>query len=227
MKKRLLCLSVLLGGMILSSLSTVSASETQSDLFVGYSENEKVLEMPNGGYLIGEAELVDANSFNELTQDYDIVYESYNSKTDPNAITVAEAKEDILEEIANNENAVESRHGGSNIPDITKNTVVLKNNGSYLSTNFSGSGWQFSRYAFLSESSTGDYLLWSAIIDSGIVGSANQAIETKRASEQGVIQVQGTAIYPGVPQYVTRGRNPMIFYSYNPAANSQFKVENR
>lgn len=41
MKKRLLCLSVLLGGMILSSVSTVSASETQSDLFVGYSENEK------------------------------------------------------------------------------------------------------------------------------------------------------------------------------------------
>ena len=235
MKKRLLCLSVLLGGMILSSVSTVSASEmqydssseAQYDLFTGYSEDEKVLELPNGGYLIGEAELVDATSFNELTQDYDIVYESYNSKTDPNAITVSEAKEDILEELANNENAVEPRHGGSNIPDITKNTIILKNNGSYSSTNFYGSGWQFSRYAFLSESSTGDYLLWSAIIDSGVVGSANQAIETKQASDQGIIQAQGTAVYPGAPQYVTRGRNPMIFYSYNPAANSQFKVENR
>lgn len=227
MKKRLLCLSVLLGGMILSSVSTVSASETQYDLFVGYSENEKVLEMPNGGYLFGEAELVDATSFNELTQDYDIVYESYNSKTDPKAITVAEAKEDILEEIASNENAVESRHGGSNIPDITKSTIVLKNKASYSSTNFSGSGWQFSRYAFLSEASTGDYLLWNAIIDSGIVGSANQAIETKQASNQGVIQAQGTAVYPGTPQYVTRGRNPMIFYSYNPATNSRFRVENK
>lgn len=90
MKKRLLCLSVLLGGMILSSVSTASASDTQYDsafeaqydLFAGYSEDEKVLELPNGGYLIGEAELVDATSFNELTQEYDIVYESYNSKTD-------------------------------------------------------------------------------------------------------------------------------------------------
>ena len=89
MKKRLLCLSVLLGGMILSSVSTVSASEmqydssseAQYDLFTGYSEDEKVLELPNGGYLIGEAELVDATSFNELTQDYDIVYESYNKRS--------------------------------------------------------------------------------------------------------------------------------------------------
>ena len=89
MKKRLLCLSVLLGGMILSSVSTALASETQYDsafetqydLFAGYSEDEKVLELPNGGYLIGEAELVDATSFNELTQDYDIVYESYNKRS--------------------------------------------------------------------------------------------------------------------------------------------------
>ena len=51
MKKRLLCLSVLLGGMILSSVSTALASETQYDstfeaqydLFAGYSEDEKVL----------------------------------------------------------------------------------------------------------------------------------------------------------------------------------------
>ena len=112
MKKRLLCLSVLLGGMILSSVSTALASEAQYDLFAGYSEDEKVLELPNGGYLIGEAELVDATSFNELTQDYDIVYESYNSKTNPNSITVAEAKENILKELTDNENAVEPRHGG-------------------------------------------------------------------------------------------------------------------
>lgn len=120
MKKRLLCLSVLLGGMILSSVSTALASETQYDsafeaqydLFAGYSEDEKVLELPNGGYLIGEAELVDATSFNELTQDYDIVYESYNSKMNPNSITIAEAKENILKELTDNENAVEPRHGG-------------------------------------------------------------------------------------------------------------------
>ena len=76
-------------GCTLSSVSTVSASEmqydssseAQYDLFTGYSEDEKVLELPNGGYLIGEAELVDATSFNELTQDYDIVYESYNKRS--------------------------------------------------------------------------------------------------------------------------------------------------
>ena len=56
-----------------------------SDPFSTMEETDKVVQLPEGGYLKGEATLI--------TEDGTEI--QYNSETDPNAITVKEAREEI------------------------------------------------------------------------------------------------------------------------------------
>lgn len=185
-----------------------------NNMFYDLEDHDKVLALPNGGYLHGHAKLV--NGLNT-----DIVYKEYDSETDSNAITVREAKKSIQYDIINM-NSVVIQPRGANVPNLESSTIILYDQGTYRSQTFSASGWRFGGYFFLSEASTGDYLKWSTYNDSGVVGTHGYASQTKKT---GV--AYGKAIYPGTPQYISYGRNPQIYYTFNPTNNPYYIVENK
>lgn len=65
--------------------------ESLNDAFYPLNETDKVLRDEVGGFMYGCCEVVDA-------YDGSITYGSYDSETDSNSITVAEAKKIMLEE---------------------------------------------------------------------------------------------------------------------------------
>ena len=78
--------------------------ENTEVLFGDLNDNDKVVELEDGGFLYGEATITDEN---------DPTFEpvEYNSFDDPNSITVKEAKKIILDGSASN------FARGSNVPD--------------------------------------------------------------------------------------------------------------
>ena len=94
------------------------------------NDNDKVVELEDGGFLYGEATVTDEN---------DPTFEpvEYNSFDDPNSITVKDAKKIIQEGSASN------FARGSNVPDSSTKTLTLKPNSHYQSSEFSGTGWRF------------------------------------------------------------------------------------
>lgn len=65
--------------------------ESLNDAFYPLNDTDKVLRDEVGGFMYGRCEVVDA-------YDGSITYGSYDSETDSNSITVAEAKKIMLEE---------------------------------------------------------------------------------------------------------------------------------
>lgn len=101
MKKIAITGIVLMSGLLLIPTTNLMANENFSmnkgldfyvnNVFSDVEETEKVLELPKGGYLIGEATLI--------TEDGTRI--KYNSETDPNSKTVAETKNDLIDSIQN------------------------------------------------------------------------------------------------------------------------------
>lgn len=56
-----------------------------SQYFADFEEKDKVLALPEGGFLKGEAKIVSMDN-------PDIIQGSYNSETDPTSVSVTEAK---------------------------------------------------------------------------------------------------------------------------------------
>ncbi|WP_297053215.1 hypothetical protein [uncultured Dubosiella sp.] len=93
MKKTTLVGIVLLSGCIIIPVTHAMASEKDPEqqgkeayvqnVFSTMADDEKVLQMPSGGFLSGEATVIKADGTTI----------EYNSETDPGAMTVAEAKE--------------------------------------------------------------------------------------------------------------------------------------
>lgn len=88
---------VLLSGMLLIPTMHLMANENGSNnqgfdfyvnnVFSDVEDTKKVLELPKGGYLIGEATLI--------TEDGSKI--KYNSEEDPNSKTVSQAKIELIE----------------------------------------------------------------------------------------------------------------------------------
>lgn len=88
---------VLLSGMLLIPTMHLMANENGSNnqgfdfyvnnVFSDVEDTKKVLELPKGGYFIGEATLI--------TEDGSKI--KYNSEEDPNSKTVSQAKMELIE----------------------------------------------------------------------------------------------------------------------------------
>ena len=180
--------------------------DISSEYFYDLKEEDKVLELPDGGFLYGSATVTD-NEDSTIT-------ETYNSLTDENSITVKEARVLLNEETSN----YLSR--GANVPDVASKTITLKSGTHYQSSAFSGSGWRFGGYFFKAAPGTGTYLKWISYNDGGRVGNYTEATGTKNGT------IQGTAIEKNKSQYVSRGGSAMIYYTYSPASGTYYYVVN-
>lgn len=182
-------------------------ADNSLDYFYDLNENDKILELPDGGFLYGSAIITD-NEDSTIT-------EAYDSLTDENSITVKEAREILKEQ----SNQIQVR--GSNIPDVASKTITLDSNAEYKSSEFSGSGWRFGGYFFKAKSGTGTYLRWTSYKDGGMVGNYSEAIGTKNGT------IQGTAIEKNQTQYISRGGSAMIYYTYSPVSGTHYYVVNK
>lgn len=206
--KKCICLCLMI--FIMNPITSVKANEVDNSeilmntLFEGLDETDKVLELPDGGFLYGEAMDVDA-------EDETIVYESYNSQTDENSITVKEAVE-----IIQNEESIQLR--GSGLPSQTR---LLAAGAIYTSNTFSGSGWRFGGYYFKS-GGNGDWLKWHTFNDDGRVGDIGDATSVKNNAGSS----RGMNLYVGYPQYLNTANGGLVYFTYNPKSGTYYRVEN-
>lgn len=87
---------------------------------------------------------------------------------------------------------------------------VLELYDSYYSNPFSGKGWRYGEIKFYPADGTGDYLLWEAIMDSGLV-------EDGKGVSIALPQAKPTYAY---------SKNGTYFKTYNPAKGSKYIVRN-
>lgn len=192
---------------IFATEENIVQTDDSSEYFYDLNENDKVLELSDGGFLYGSATITD-NEDSSIT-------ETYDSLTDENSITVKEAR--IILKKQSNQNLAR----GANVPDVASKTITLDSNAEYKSSEFSGSGWRFGGYFFKAKSGTGTYLRWTSYKDGGRIGNYSEAIGTKNGT------IQGTAIEKNQTQYVSRGGSAMIYYTYSPTNGTYYYVVNK
>lgn len=178
-------------------------------MFEGLSEDDLVLEMPEGGFLYGQCEDYDVDDPTVLLGEYD-------SETDPNSVTVAEAKEILLSQM--NDEGIEPI---GDAPPSNSKVRVLAYGDTYTSSPFSGTGWRFSNLQFKPASGTGNYLRWSSYVDSGRVGNYNEGYATKYGGS-----TQGTSVKAGQTIWNSEEGLGQIYYTYNPIAGTYYVVKN-
>ena len=168
-------------------------------------DDDRVLPMPDGGFLHGEIIEVDA-------EDHSKVLGIYNSSLDPNAVTVEEAKK-MIEEGKKNVSFTPY----ANYPSTS--VRYLGANDKYLSDEFSGTGWRFGHYYFLPTVGTGDFLLWTSFVDGGRVGNFSQAYDTLQGNLSGKELLPSVATWCNTP-------NGQQYYTYNPINGTYYVVSN-
>ncbi|MBJ0343151.1 hypothetical protein JFK36_12105, partial [Enterococcus faecalis] len=82
-----------------------------SQYFADFEEKDKVLALPEGGFLKGEAKIVSMDN-------PDIIQGSYNSETDPTSVSVTEAKKIVAEKFKNNIETTPIMPRGAFPPDV-------------------------------------------------------------------------------------------------------------
>ncbi|WP_296240979.1 hypothetical protein [uncultured Faecalicoccus sp.] len=189
-------------------MSLEDAEELVDQMFDDMEGSEKVLEMPDGGFLYGEAYIAPAEDITE-------VLISYDSETDPDSKTVEETKIDLIDDLVNGTPTIQPR--GASVP--TQN-YVLGPGAVYKSSPFSGAGWRFSGYMFAPRPDTGYYLLWTSYGDDARVGDIVQARNTLNGT------IQGEIIYNGVSKYINKATLSHVYYTYNPVDGSYYVVAN-
>ena len=178
---------------------------TMDEVFFDQIDDDRVLPMPDGGFLHGEIVEVDA-------EDPSKVIGIYNSSLDPNAVTVEEAKK-----IMSGEKSYVTYSTRAASPSTS--VKYLGPNGQYKSDLFSGSGWRFSNWYFLPTAGTGDALLWISFNDGGRVGNFSQAYDTLHGALSGMELPANVAKYCSTP-------NGQQYYTYNPLSGTYYIVSN-
>lgn len=210
---KIVCLLVL--SAFICNVYSLKAQETDNtqtveQLFSGFNDSDKLIELPNGGYLYGQGEAKIYEYLDYMEGDANPVAILNVSDSD-STITVKEAKK----EIESNINQPLLR--GSSVPT---QVLQLAAGQVYVSNTFSGSGWRFSGYQFVADPSTGYYLKWITYIDDGRVGNASLAMNTLKG------QISGIEIYKNQSKYINYGPNGQIYYTYNPINGTYYRVEN-
>lgn len=193
---------------ISNSEENVVEEHTAEDLFYSLTGDQKVLPLPEGGYLVGSCTVVDAD-------DESTVYAIYDSELDPNAITVSEVKQEINEE----KKYPRITPRGATVPTVGS-LYFLSSQKYYLSDTFSGSGWRFSNYMFKPSPSYPSVLEWTSQNDSGRVGVRSQALSTYNGT------TAGTSLPAGKTISFNGNDQGQIYYTYNPLANTRYLVRN-
>lgn len=177
-------------------------------------DSDKVLPLSDDGYLFGEMETLDEITGEKTYQ---------NSKTDPNSISVAEAKKIDEEKFKNSftlNEFVTPRY-----PSPSRKLKSLGPKATYTSEPFSGKGWQFAGYKFNNSYVGGKTTMrWTSIGDPGKAGDMTDAFNTylTGGNAYGVYLTQGVAkdVYP------TDGGPDLTHYSWNPVPGSKYHVQN-
>ena len=218
MKKFKMIMCLALAVLLVNPIFTVSAADNNyneqviDDLFEGLNDTDKVLEMPEGGFLFGKAEIYDA-------EDESIKLGEYDSSTNRQSITVKDAKQQLIE---GNQQFSKVQARATSVPS---QVMVLAPGQVYISNKFSGSGWRVGGYRFKS-GGNGIWLKWSTFIDDGRVGdSGDVARQLRNPAAQ-----FGSSLYKGYPQYfcggMTTDEHVMIYFTLNPINGTYYRVEN-
>lgn len=199
--------------------SPSSAAVTDLSGFAGLDDNASILILPDGSYIHGHATVADIGA-------PDKVFVTYDSETDSHATTVgaikagtndADSQYYVLHQLNNGVST-----GGITIlaatPPAASKVTTLDAGDVVRSNAFSASGWRFGETLYKSKDNTGPYLKWHSMLDSGVVGSCQQALNTNATGT-----VYGTSIAKNSYAYVS-GTN--VYYTYNPVNGSYYIVEN-
>lgn len=192
------------------------------DIFSGMNDSDKVLEAPRGGYFSGEG---DINGYDESGN----LIITHNVETDPNSITVAEAKEKIASS-AENKSMLNLPMFG--LRGATPPTVVyeLRAEQSYKSDDFSGSGWRYSGYKFLPSAGTGSFLRWNTFNDDAkvMMGYESWLISMGAANPNNVGQpiYRGYTYWKSWTEIANGAVQPQVYFTFNPVRGSYYIVAN-
>ncbi|MBS6180157.1 hypothetical protein MKC91_17480 [[Clostridium] innocuum] len=236
MNLKKLSISILLCSSIIS-LNYVHASEKQGEydernenfvdnkdiydnpeleLFPDLKDSDKVIELPDGGFLHGKA--------NVIVEDLSgIKIETYDSSTDPEAKTIETIKHEIRESNEVDKVQQSDIHNLLRGASIPRTSFGLDKGASYTSKKFTGKGWDFSGYSFYAKDwfMNGQYLRWRTYGDSarvGDIGAANAALISN--------VLQGTAINPGKYYWINEGVQGQIYFTYAPKTGTYYNVAN-
>ena len=163
--------------------------------------------MPGGGFLHGSCVVVD-------TRDESRILGIYNSRLDPNAVSIAEAKRILAGETK----YVSVAARGATIPKGW-DLFFLGANEHNISGDFSASGWRFNHYMFKTASGTGNYLRWTSINDNGCIGGYEDAQNTLNGI------VSGMELPIGQSRWYSKVSAGQIYYTYNPVTGTKYLVE--
>lgn len=188
----------------------LSGSVTEQEIQNRYSDNAKILILPEGGFLHGE--------MIETSIKTGKVVASYNSETDPNAITWGEIKDKLTDQLSKNPNnpgLLAGQLRGATPPSTVRG---LAYGASYSSNLFSGSGWRFAGYLFKAINSVGPLLRWESHNDNGVIGTETQAWNTLDSG-----YAEGTLINKNAYLYLNGTK---CYYNHNPQNGTYYWVGN-
>lgn len=232
MKKKSIVSALMLGGLIGTSAigaQSISASGQHGEvnylsnqervasiraLFSDSKPTDKVLQV-DGGYLQGTMETVD-DSGNII---------KYNSETDSNSITVAEAMKIEIDMATSPETRLHEILSDKNLrfPNPPTKPKSLGRGETYKSGIFNGgAGWEFAGFKFMNQSGA-DTLTWWSYGDVGRAGDMRDA-KNQFNNPYGTYGIQ---LNPGVPTrvYPTDGDFYTTYYSWQPAYGSYYQVQ--
>lgn len=178
----------------------VEKEEWIDGLFQDIDPSDKVIVLPDGGWLHGEATVTYEDAKGESVVEL-------NSETDKNAVTVEVVKEVLTDKLEKGELTTNNNNPMLRGASVPKAEYTLKMMASYESNIFAVDGWLFSGYRFSPAANTGAYLRWVSHGDSGMVGRSTDAASTLNGRLSGRLLNANTYTY-------VEGSH-MIYYSYN------------
>ncbi|WP_394406080.1 hypothetical protein [Streptococcus sp. 20-1249] len=209
MKKVILFCSVVISSLCFSICAKAATPKEidRSIINSAVDENQIVQVLPEGGYIVN----IDGSSnFDESLVEYN------------NGTLMKYSDYRLLDAIDTSLPSYPFPFFRSASPDkAVQNPKILANGETYRSQPFSGKGWRFSELKFKAKPSTGSWLLWTSIGDSGLVGNEWEAYRT----------YQGTRTYRAalesiVPQYVNGDNSWLFYYTFDPVIGSKYEVSN-
>lgn len=181
------------------------------EMFCDFNEDDKVLPLDDGGFLVGsgEAKVFDFNNPKKVLM-------TYNVDTDPKSITVQAAKQNIIQRAENT-----SVQPLQNIVIPSSDSILGLSYGmSYVSCYFSAKGWRVSGswYIGLQPEAYGTALRYSTYNDSGRVTNPNEIY---------LLANGGYPICPGQFYWIDAHGMPTTYMTHDPQPYTYFVVSNR
>ncbi|MCO7179836.1 hypothetical protein NH621_01375 [Lactococcus formosensis] len=180
-------------------------------MFADSKPTDKVLRV-DGGYLQGEM----ISTASDVSEIY------YNSDTDINSITVAEAQKIEIEKAQSTTDMVLEALADKNprFVDVPTNSKGLQRNGVWKSGPFNGGkGWEFAGWKFYNLSGARN-MTWYTFGDIARAGDMADA----KAQKRNPTGTYGIQLNPGIRQdvYPTDGGIYTTYYSWKPANGSYY-----